>query len=368
MEQVIKLKRRGFILFITIILLTTFTTTVFGDKLTTKLKRAKRQLTKNKANYEQIINKISDIEASIEVLDNNREDMMQKISQTNSKISLTKNDIAVAEKAIGNTSKSINSEQSLYNERLRAMYMNGPTGYLELILDSKSFVDFLERYELTKSIMKFDTSLIGSLENKKKTKEHQKAVLVQKKNSLISLQNNYKAQLAQLNATKVKENSLISYLKDQEKKYKQAIAAQNAMIKATIKQIALMKARLKKHHYPKGTYSSDALVVYAASFQGVRYVWGGTTPSGFDCSGFTKYVYAHFGITLNRVAKDQANQGTRVSKANLQPGDLVFFGNPIHHVGIYVGNNSFIESPRTGLSVRISPLTRSDFRFGTRIR
>lgn len=367
MKQVIKLKRRGFILFLIVIILTTLsTTTVFGDKLSTRLKYQKTKLAQNKVNIQYINNKMDSIESNIEKLDGNIEDKLQLISTTNAKISSAKHDISVAEKAIAITGTSIDKEQVIYNERLRAMYMNGPTGYLELILNSNSFIDFLERYELTKSIMKFDTNLIGSLENKKKIKLHQRAILVAKKNTLVHYQNAYKSQLAVLNSTKTKQRSLIISLQNMEKKYQKEIAAQNAQINNTIKQIALMKKRLK--HLPSGTYSSDRLVVYAANFLGVRYVWGGNTPSGFDCSGFTKYVYAHFGIRLNRVARDQAKQGTKISKQNLKPGDLVFFGNPIHHVGIYVGNNNFIQAPSTGDVVKISPLTRSDFRFGARLR
>jgi peptidoglycan DL-endopeptidase CwlO len=366
MEQVIKLKRRGFTLLLVFILLTSFTSNAFGDKLNTKLKKQKTAQIKTKANYQAVLDKIDTIESNIEQLDNDIEDKLQLISETNVKITKTKGDVKIAQKAIDSTTSSINSEQAAYDERLRAMYMNGPTGYLELILDSKSIIDFLERYELAKSIMRFDTNLINSLENKKKTKVLQKAILVEKQNSLVALQNKNKSQLAQLNATKTKQNNLIAYLKAQEKKYKKAIDAQNALIAATLKQIAAL-ARLQGQH-PSGKYSSDALVVYAAKFLGTRYVWGGTTPSGFDCSGFTKYVYAHFGISLNRVSRDQANQGTRVTKQGLKPGDLVFFGNPIHHVGIYVGNNSFIHAPRTGDVVRISPLTRSDFRFGVRLK
>lgn len=367
----IKLKKRLFTLFLATIVFTIFVNTAFftnnafGDKLTDKLKKAKKQLAKNKATYQGILDKIDSIEANIEQLDSQIEDIMSKIDATNIKIAAAKQEIRAAEKAIDNTSKDIDKEQALYNERLSAMYTNGPTGYLELILNSKSFIDFLERYELAKSIMKFDTNLIQNLQNKKNLKVQQRAQLLQKKNRLISLQNLNKATLAQLNATKNKQNSLISYLKAEEKKYAAAIAEQNALINQTLKQIAEMKKHTKGN---TGKYSNDALVVYAANFLGVRYVWGGTTPSGFDCSGFTKYVFSHFGINLNRVSRDQATQGATVSRANLQPGDLVFFGRPIHHVGIYVGNNCFIHAPRTGDVVRISPLTRSDFVLAKRVK
>ncbi|HPU41882.1 MAG TPA: SH3 domain-containing C40 family peptidase [Acetivibrio clariflavus] len=91
------------------------------------------------------------------------------------------------------------------------------------------------------------------------------------------------------------------------------------------------------------------IVSYAKELLGVRYVYGGTTRSGFDCSGFVWHVFNHFGIKLNRVAADQAKQGTKISRSELQPGDLVFFDtnggkNYINHVGIYIGNGCFIHA------------------------
>lgn len=119
-------------------------------------------------------------------------------------------------------------------------------------------------------------------------------------------------------------------------------------------------------------YSQDAVVAYASNFLGTKYVWGGTSPSpGFDCSGFTQYVYRHFGIELPRVSYDQVNVGTSVARDQLQPGDLVFFkkgGQPVHHVGIYVGNNCYMHAPQTGDVVKISPLTRSDYYGARRVR
>lgn len=374
----IKLKKYGIIILLITILLVSFSTNLASaDKLTKKISHKKsvlvdqkQKLKANKANYDAIVNKMDDTESKIEELDNQIMESMDKISKTNAKISTAKYDITVAEKAISKTDSSIKQEQDLYYKRLRAMYMNGPTGYLELLLSSKSFIEFLERYQLTKAIMKFDNNLIGNLKHKKQIKVQQKAVLVQKKNNLIKLQNENNANLAQQNKAKNDEKNLITYLQAQKKKYKLAIEQYNEMINTTLKQIAEMKKELEKsnYHYKPGTYSSDALVVYAAHFLGIKYVWGGNTTNGFDCSGFTKYVYGHFGINLNRRAIDQSRQGVRVSKADLKPGDLVFFGNPIHHVGIYVGNGSFIHSPRTGDVIRITALTRRDFAFGTRLR
>ncbi len=101
---------------------------------------------------------------------------------------------------------------------------------------------------------------------------------------------------------------------------------------------------------------------YAKTFLGVKYVYGGSSPKGFDCSGFTKYVFAHFNISLQRTSSAQYSTSvTKISKSELQVGDLVFFGSPgspnkVGHVGIYAGNNTFIHSSSPGDVVKIDTM------------
>jgi len=92
----------------------------------------------------------------------------------------------------------------------------------------------------------------------------------------------------------------------------------------------------------------------AEQFLGLPYIYGGSTPKGFDCSGFTSYIFKQNGISLHRVSRDQYKyDGVKVNKSELQPGDLVFFGSNgvVGHVGIYAGNGKMIHSPRTGKSI-----------------
>ena len=105
-----------------------------------------------------------------------------------------------------------------------------------------------------------------------------------------------------------------------------------------------------------------AVLDYAAKFLGVPYVYGGSTPSGFDCSGFTSYVYKNTVCSIERVAQAQFDTTTRVSRDELLPGDLVFFGSSaysISHVGIYVGDSQFIHAPHTGDVVKYDSLSGS---------
>ena len=118
-----------------------------------------------------------------------------------------------------------------------------------------------------------------------------------------------------------------------------------------------------------GSGGSKAVDI-AKQYLGTPYVWGGETPDGFDCSGLMQYVYKQMGYDISRTTYTQINDGTAVSKSNLQPGDLVFFGDSSspHHVGMYIGNGQYLHAPRTGDVVKISNLNdRTDYAGARRI-
>lgn len=125
----------------------------------------------------------------------------------------------------------------------------------------------------------------------------------------------------------------------------------------------------------KGTTTSkvtgEDIVAYAKKYLGYDYVLGGSSPStGFDCSGFTKYVYNHFGYTISRTSKAQATNGKEVAKSDLQPGDLIIFKNQsltaIGHVGIYVGDNKIIHASEPGVGVVITDMNASGYNYNKR--
>lgn len=97
----------------------------------------------------------------------------------------------------------------------------------------------------------------------------------------------------------------------------------------------------------------------AQQYLGTPYVWGGESPGGFDCSGLLQYVYRQLGVNLPRVAADQARTGQPVaSLADARPGDLVAFGDPVDHIGIYAGNNLMVAAPKTGDVVKVQEIYR----------
>ena len=104
-----------------------------------------------------------------------------------------------------------------------------------------------------------------------------------------------------------------------------------------------------------GSIGAQAVAV-AMQYLGTPYVWGGASPGGFDCSGLTMYAYAQVGISLSHYTGDQWNEGTRIPADQLLPGDLVFFHDDLHHMGMYIGGGQMIHAPQTGDVVKISPL------------
>lgn len=112
-----------------------------------------------------------------------------------------------------------------------------------------------------------------------------------------------------------------------------------------------------------GSQEAADLVSYALGFVGKAYVFGATGPNSFDCSGFTQYVYKHFGYTINRVANDQVKNGVSVSFDKLQPGDLICFSNTysssewITHVGIYIGDGKMVHAANTKRGVTVDSIT-----------
>lgn len=116
---------------------------------------------------------------------------------------------------------------------------------------------------------------------------------------------------------------------------------------------------------PAGS-TQEQVLRNAAALTGIPYRYGGTTPAGFDCSGYTSYVLRQIGVHLPRTAAQQ--QAAAVSVSDPQPGDLVFFGRPAYHVGIYAGNGLMYHSPRTGKSTELARVYSSAAGYGRVLR
>lgn len=148
----------------------------------------------------------------------------------------------------------------------------------------------------------------------------------------------------------------IAAQKQQQANKDQAVADSTAKSKKSLQvaQAGSANGSSAKQPISRGDSNSSTLISRALSLQGIPYVFGGTTRSGFDCSGFTKYVFSGSGINLARTSYEQYASGTKVSKDQLQPGDLVFFSTysqGASHVGIYIGNGRFIHAGSNGVGI-----------------
>lgn len=154
-------------------------------------------------------------------------------------------------------------------------------------------------------------------------------------------------------------SSVLDQISAQAQAQTQPAAAMDDVVAKVVKKAAKLKAT-----------KIEKVLEFAKSLKGTPYVYGGSTPSGFDCSGFTMYCYGKAGVSLSHNAQAQFYQTKSVSTKSMKPGDLVFFGwgtGSINHVGIYVGDGKYIHSPHTGASVRIESLDdRSNFVGATR--
>lgn len=165
--------------------------------------------------------------------------------------------------------------------------------------------------------------------------------------------------------------------KEEVKEYKKENSANKEDTKTEIKQEenkTTEKNETVKEESKENTtskVSGQDIVEYAKKYLGYDYVLGGTSPkTGFDCSGFTKYVYNHFGYKLSRTSKAQAKNGKEVAKSDLQPGDIIIFKNQsltsIGHVGIYIGNNKIIHASEPGVGVVITDMNASGYNYNKR--
>jgi len=368
----IKLRKRIISLVVTIGLVTTISMPIFANPLSDKLKGQKAQLEEQKSAYKQAQSKVDDIEVSIEKMDADIEKIFAEVDKTKVKIGDTEKEIEKTSKNIQVAEDNIKEEEDLFNKRMRSMYMNGVDSYVEVILNSEGVDDLISRVENIKKIVEYDNKIIAELTVKKSVIEAQKASLETEKSKLVLLKTDNENKIEKLKVKKEEQNTLIAEAKKQEQLYSSKIGDAEAIVSTTMKQIQEIKDRVPKYSASRGSasFSDDSVVAYASNFLGTPYVWGASGPQYFDCSGFMQYVYAHFGVSLSRTTFTQINEGSYVDRDNLQAGDLIFFGtnsNP-HHVGMYVGNNSYIHAPRTGDVIKVSALTRSDYLTARRVK
>jgi peptidoglycan DL-endopeptidase CwlO len=334
---------------------------------------------------------INDFETKIQQLDNSISLAMEKSRELNEKIVNQQGKIEETEAEIVNAETALENHKEIYSERLKSIQLKGNQSvitYAELLLSSGSVSEFFNRFTAISQFIESDTELLNGLKLKEQALIEAKEQLHTQINQLKQSQVELAAEQQQIEKDK---EQIQKDLAGAQGTLQAQLAQQAAEQQALIAQQAADQARQQSEQQslpaatttsapsptlstpaavaanPVSSASADAVIANAKQYMGVPYVWGGSTPSGFDCSGFTSYVFRSVGISLPRTSRDQQNVGTRVSLNQLQPGDLVFRGSPAYHVGIYIGGGQYIHAPQTGDVVKIASFNPSQFSTASRV-
>ncbi|HWH05014.1 MAG TPA: NlpC/P60 family protein [Gaiellaceae bacterium] len=307
-----------------------------------------------------------------------------RLTKVKQELQLNQNRLVVAR-------TSLEATQTHLEERLVALYVGGgESSAMEVLLGAESLDDLMSRLDAVARVSEQDARVLRQV-------KAFKAEVQQRKAKLQRAQAAQKREVAALAARRAsiegqlrERQRLLASIKDQIASLEAAEARRQARLQAEARRrVAALAAQRPPQSQateevpataapipeadalgvgsasPAGEPAAPApparyggVVGIAMQYLGVPYRWGGESPStGFDCSGFTKYVFGKIGVSLPHYTGSQWQLGAAVSKSDLQAGDLVFF-NGLGHMGIYIGGGNFIHAPRTGDVVKISSLSQ----------
>jgi peptidoglycan DL-endopeptidase CwlO len=267
---------------------------------------------------------------------------------------------------------NLRRSQAALMQRLVTIYTSrNDQSTLAVLLGSQSIDDLVNRIEAVKSVSSQDVAVMNEVIGfKKAVTIHQHALAIaHRSQARLVLQR--AAAKARVSSQLAREQRLYASVKGEIARLIQANQARQLALaraatlrnnsQAQAQALALQQTAIGASASVGGASVAPpsqytGVVGIAMRYLGVPYVWGGSSPSGFDCSGLVAYVYAQVGVSLPHYTGAQWNVGVPVSRSDLQPGDLVFFDG-LGHVGIYIGGNSFIHAPHTGDVVRISSIS-----------
>jgi peptidoglycan DL-endopeptidase CwlO len=297
-----------------------------------------------------------DILAQIQAIDADLELAIEAYNAANIKLDQIKAEQEVNQRRLEIARSNYARAQTFLEERLVALYTSQDESALEILLGASSLDDLLDRVDTVNRLSAQDARIVEEVrafraeikqreEELKRARAEQERIVAERAAHRESIE----SQLAE------RKQLLDSIRSEIERLKREEAARQQRLEEAARQRLDTSGGGGGGGGNPSGGYSG--VVGVAMQYLGVPYRWGGASPeTGFDCSGFTMYVYAQVGVSLPHNAAMQYSMGSAVAREHLQPGDLVFF-NGLGHVGIYIGGNQMIHSPHTGDVVKISPLT-----------
>ncbi len=306
---------------------------------------------------DEMLARATRVKAQVDALDKQTEILSEDYNAANERYQKLAKQEKAAAKRLKTTTKRAEALQKRLGSRAVSMYRNGPLGFVDVLLGATDFEAFAQTWDFLSELNEEDARTVEDLKVAKAEQAEARRSLAQRAEQAAAISRGLAARKKSIEGQLAARKRMLSGLEAQ-------VAA---LDRAEERRRAVQAARSARSPEPGGRSfppptraARSEVVSIAKKYLGAKYVWGAEGPNTFDCSGFTMFVYRQVGVRLPRVSRDQINVGQRVSRADLQPGDLVFFGSPIHHVGIYVGGGKMIHSPRTGDVVKISPL-HSDY-------
>jgi cell wall-associated NlpC family hydrolase len=243
---------------------------------------------------------------------------------------------------------------AVLGERMADIYKNGGLSVLDVVIGAGDFTEIDTQIDYFQQISQADEDNVAGIEELNRRVaaladqvEKDRAAALTREMDLREKRADVEDQLAERQAL----------LADLDARVRDLIARQARLDAAASRRLANVAG--VDIGSINGSAAQIALVEETMKYLGIPYVWAGATPSGgFDCSGLVLYVYAKFGVSFPHGATMQAHMGTPVPFSQMEPADLVFFGDSsfYHHFGIYIGNGLFIEAPHTGDVVKVSEL------------
>ena len=288
----------------------------------------------------------------------------------NVRLGQIKHDLEVNRSRLETAKKNLASARARVSERLVALYTTNPPDALSILLGASSLGDLIDRLDSANRIAEEDARIAAEVTRYRTEVQSRQQALVKAESDQEKVVAERASQRASIQSQLAERQVLYSSIKDQITQLEAAERERQARLAAQARAAA-------KNHQPAPEpapssglsggsptpsapapppSSHSSVVSIALQYLGVPYVWGGASPSGFDCSGLTMYAYAKVGVYLPHNAAMQYGMGTPVSRSQLAPGDLVFF-NGLSHVGMYIGGGRFVHAPHTGDVVKISSLS-----------